>query len=42
MRIPLILKITAFLRRRREWKERVEWSTGLKTEDWLIKGNKKD
>lgn len=38
MRIPSIfLKITAFLRRRREWKKRVEWTTGLKTEDWLIK-----
>jgi len=25
------------LERRRRWKQRVEWSTGLKTKDWLVK-----
>ena len=29
--------VVIILGRRRRWKRRVEWSTGLKTKDWLIK-----
>ncbi len=29
--------VAIILERRRRWKRRVEWSTGLKTKDWLIK-----
>lgn len=29
--------VVIILERRRRWKRRVEWSTGLKTKDWLVK-----
>jgi len=29
--------VAIILERKRRWKRRVEWSTGLKTKDWLIK-----
>lgn len=32
-----ILPVAIVLERRRRWKQRVEWSTGLKTKDWLVK-----
>lgn len=32
--------IVVVLERRRRWKQRVEWSTGLETKDWLVKGRR--
>jgi hypothetical protein len=32
-----VIPIAVFAERRRRWKRRVEWSTGLKTKDWIIK-----
>jgi len=32
--------VVVVLERRRRWKQRVEWSTGLETKDWLVKGRR--
>ena len=32
-----VIPIAVFGERKRRWKQRVEWSTGLKTKDWLVK-----
>ncbi len=32
-----VIPIAVFAERRRRWNRRVEWSTGLKTRDWLVK-----
>ena len=32
-----VIPMAVFGERRRSWQQRVEWSTGLKTKDWLVK-----
>jgi CARDB. len=32
-----VIPIAVFAERRKRWNQRVEWSTGLKTKDWLVK-----
>lgn len=32
-----VIPMAVFGESRRRWQQRVEWSTGLKTKDWLVK-----